>query len=359
MNKTITIMLLALLAVSCDKEPKFKVEGNVDGGDGKSLVLSKADFAGRWIDIDSVRVGNDGSFSIAVASPASPEIFRLSLGDRYIYIPVDSVETITLSTTAGNYGRSFKLSGTPDAERMTEFETEVMNVNMSDSVALCNFKRTVYTKYIQNSQGSIMSYYVLTKIKDGKPLFDAANASDAKYYAAVATQFDQFKPEDPHGKMVKEASLNAMRRQNALKGKQRVVEAAEIAALDIELPDVSGKNVKLSDMLGKGKPVAVIFSMMNEKESPLLNRELAGIYNRAGGRVAFYHVSLDKDAYAWRDAAKNLPWTNVLDANGLTSGAVVDYNVRTLPAFFIYSAAGELVDRAADLDDFEKKLSLY
>ncbi len=48
--------------------------------------------------------------------------------------------------------------------------------------------------YIRDGQGSIVSYYVLTKTHGGKALFDPEDPSDTKYYAAVATQFQEFRP---------------------------------------------------------------------------------------------------------------------------------------------------------------------
>lgn len=348
-------IVLLLGATGCDRDPKFKVKGDIAGGEGKTLILSKADFAGRWIVVDSTHVGKNGEFSFQSASPASPEIYRLSLGDSFIYLPVDSVETIDVETSADKFGVDFKLSGTPQAEQMEAFEKELMKLGTPDSAQLENFKKSVYTKYIQDSHGGIMSYYVLTKIIGDKPLFDASNTSDMRYYAAVATQYDQFRPQDPHGKMVRETSLAGMRKRNSEQGKRRVVEAQEITILDIALPDENDKTRKLSELTGKGKPVVVVFGMMNAQESPAFNRQLAEFKN--GHNVDYYHVSLDADQYAWRDAARNLPWVTVIDARGMNSNAMTDYNVTTIPAFYIYDGSGELREKANDFKELEKKLS--
>lgn len=337
-------------------DAQFKVDGEVYGAEGKSLVLEKSDFYGRWIPVDSVKIGRTGKFSIKADAPASPEVYRLSLGDRFIYLPVDSVETLTISTSDADFGAKFSLSGTPQAERMAEFEKELLALNSPDSASMANFKRNVFTKYIKDGEGSILSYYVLTKTYDGKPLYNPEDAEDAKYYAAVATQFDNYRPDDPHGRMVKDVSLRAMRARNTAKGKKNVLKANEIRVLDIDLPDETGKNVRLSDIVGKGKPVVVIFSMMGAAESPAFNRELARIYNAKAGTVEFYHVSFDPGQYEWREAASNLPWITVLDPQGTSSTALVDYNVGSLPAIFLYNAAGDLVDRPESLSALERKL---
>ena len=346
---------LAFVLVGCG-EAKFKIDGNVEGAGGKTLVLEKADFGGRWIAVDSTHVASSGAFSISSAAPASPEIYRLALGDSFIYLPVDSVEHLTLSTTLSGFGNEYALTGTPQAERMTQFEKELQNAFLNDSVAMADFKRTVYTKYIKDGNGSILGYYVLTKIYNGKPLYDPFDASDAKYYAAVATQFDNYRPNDPHGRMVKEVSLEAMRNRHSANGLKRVIEASELSVIDIDLPDASGKNVKLSDVVGKGKPVILVFSMMNDANSPGFNRELAKIYNSRNGGVQIYQVSFDEGQYEWREAVANLPWINVIDPAAMSSTALRDYNVGSLPAVFLYDSSGELVDRPESLADLERKL---
>lgn len=349
----IGITALSGILLSCN-EAKFRIEGEVAGGEGESLVLEKSDFGGRWIAVDSTKIGNGGKFSIGGDAPASPEVYRLSLGDRFIYLPVDSIENLTLTTTADNFGHSYTLSGTQQAELMAAFETEMMGLQNPDSASLANFKRSVFTKYIKDGEGSILSYYVLTKIYDGKPLYDPADPQDMKYYSAVATQFENYKPNDPHGKMVKEVSLAAMKKRNSEQGKKNVIEANEIRVIDIALPNTENKTTRLSDVVGKGKPVIVVFSMMLDENAPAFNRELARIYNKGG--VEIYQISFDAAQYEWREAARNLPWINVLDPNGTASTALLDYNVGGLPAVFLYNAAGDLVARPESLKDLERRL---
>lgn len=351
----ISIMAVSGFMLSCG-ESKFEVNGEVAGGDGKSLILEKSDFGGTWIAVDSTRIGKGGKFAIGGDAPASPEVYRLSLGEKFIYLPIDSIESLTLTTTADGFGHTYTLSGTQQAELMAAFESEILGLQNPDSVALANFKKSVFSKYIKDGEGSILSYYVLTKIYDGKPLYNPSDPQDLKYYSAVATQFENYRPNDPHGRMVKEVSLAAMKKRNTEQGKQNIYEADEIKVIDISLPDTDNKTVRLSDIVGKGKPVVVIFSMMLDSQAPAFNRELARIYNNHQGRVEFYQISFDTGQYEWREAAKNLPWINVLDPNGTASTALLDYNVGSLPAVFLYNSVGELVSRPESLKDLESKL---
>lgn len=352
----VAAVFLGALAFQSCSEPRFKINGKVEGGEDKTLVLAKSDFNGRWVIVDSTRISSSGNFSISMEAPASPEIYRLSLGERFIYLPVDSVETLTVTSPAVAFGSDFTISGSEQAGKMAEFEKSLQGVNSADSAALSDFKRDVYQKYLRDSRGSIMSYYVLTKIVGGKPLYNPESKDDARYYAAVATSFEQFRPNDPHTALLKNVSLDAMRRKNSATGKKRVLEANEIELIDIALQDENGNERSLSDIAGKGKKTVVIFGMMNERDSPAFNAELAKIYNRFGSAVEFYHISLDADRYAWRDAATNLPWITVYEPEGANSKVLLNYNVTQLPAFYIYNERGALSARADNLEELNKKL---
>lgn len=343
-----------LAMTGCGRDNEFRIEGDVEGAADRSIVLEKADFQGRWTAIDSTRTDKNGKFRIEATAPGAPEIYRLSMDGRFIYLPVDHTDRLTVTSTASNFGSDFSVKGTEQAEQMAQFEKELHALDFNDASKREEFKKTVFTKYLKEARGSVFSYYVLTKTVDGKPLYDINDMGDLKYYAAVATAFDQYKPEDPHTLLLREASMNAMRKRNTEAGKQRVFEAEETGIIDMTLPDEEGNERKLSDFTGKGKKTVLIVSMMNEAESPAVNKALADVYKRGG--VEFYHVSVDDDQYAWREASRNLPWTTVFDAQGMVSGVLTKYNVTSLPTFFIYDSAGNLTARALTVKELSSKL---
>ncbi len=355
-RSTLAAAVLALSLCGCG-EARFKINGDIAGADNKSIVLEKSDFHGRWIPIDSARTSSSGSFSISRPAPAAPEIFRLELEGKYIYLPIDSAETVNVESSLASFGTEFSLSGTPKAEMLERFEKDVMALpdNISPD-SLSAFKKSVYSKYMRDGQGSIVSYYILTKLVGGKALFNPGNDDDLKYFAAVATGFKELRPNDPHTALLEKTSIDGIRRKNANNGKRLEIQAEELRVIDIDLPDENGKNRKLSELVGNGKPPVVIFSLLTHPDSPALNLELSKLYSRLGGNVNFYQVSLDPDQYAWREAAKNLPWVTVFDPDGQYSKAAQSYNVYDIPTYFIYTAGGDLSDRAQTIDELRKKL---
>lgn len=356
LSKYLLLLLpLSFFSFSCS-ENKFKIKGEIYGGEEKAIVVEKSDFQGRWLPIDSIHINKNGGFTFSFPAPASPEIYRLSLNNQYIYIPVDSTETLTLNTSYDKFGKDFELAGSPNAERMNSFEKDLHSAISTSPDSLVDFKRMVYSNYMKDFPGSILNFYILTKTIDGKALYNPTDAKDSKYFAAVATGFQSARPDDPHTALLEQTALQALKKKNSEEGKFKTIEADEISLIDIDLQDETGENVKLSDIAGQGKPVVVIFSLLNLQDSPELNIALANIYKRVEGKVIFYNVSLDADQYAWREAAKNLPWITVYSPGQDSSVDAVRYNVFQIPSFYIYNEKGELASRPMTLEELNKSL---
>jgi len=160
--------------------------------------------------------------------------------------------TCRLRPLLKEFGKEWTLTGSDNAVMMEKFEKEANKLLSADKDSVARFKRKVFTEIILPSQASIMSYYVLTKTLGDTPLYDIEDQQDAKYFGAVATAYGQLKPNDPHTKLLEQTSLDAMRRRNAAKGKQRVIEANEVAMFEIDLQDKTGKHRRLSDVLKRG-----------------------------------------------------------------------------------------------------------
>ncbi len=346
--------ILLLAAGGCG-EKGFKIEGQVADSDNDKLLLEKADYAGYWTIVDSTRTDGKGNFKFSQPQQSGPEIFRLNMDDKYIYLPVDSTETLKVTTSKSNFGHDFDVSGTEQAVRMAQFEKDLIAFSpyFDNADSASNFKKRVYSEYLQDAHGGIISYYILTKVVGNTPLYDPTTR-DYKYIQAVANSYNDFKPNDAHAPFLLNLAAAARRHHNDLNGVTKVIEAEEVKMLDIELNDENGNPRKLSDLVGKGKPVIVAFTLMRDGVTPEINRQLAELYN--AGRVDIYNVSPDRDQYGWRTSAANLPWVTVLDPSAGQDNVFIQYNVGELPTFFLYNAAGELSARAASVKELRQKL---
>lgn len=68
-------------------------------------------------------------------------------------------------------------------------------------------------------------------------------------------------------------------------------------------------------------------------------------------------MSVDEDEYAWKQAAKNLPWITVY--NSVADGGKVlrQYNVAQVPTTFVFNREGELVERVLDIADLDSAVA--
>ncbi len=342
------------LAGGCG-EKGFKIEGQLADSDGDKVLLEKADFSGYWTIVDSTRTDSKGNFKFAQPQQSGPEIFRLSLDDKYIYLPVDSTESLTVKSSKDKFGHDFEVSGSEQAARMAQFEKDLIAFapNFSNADSLKEFKRRIYNEYIHDSRGNVISYYILTKTVGNQPLFDPTT-EDYRYIVAVANNYNNFRPNDAHTPFLINLAKAAQRHHNDQNGIRTVINAEEITLLEIALNDENGNEKKLSELVGKGKPVILAFTLMRDGTTPEINRQLAEIYK--AGRADIYNVSPDRDQYGWREAAGNLPWTTVLDPSAGNDKVFVQYNVGALPTFFIYNAKGELSARCATVSEIKEKL---
>lgn len=355
-SKFAAVAASVILLAGC-RGDGYRISGDVEGADKENtILLEKADPNGAWFALDSVSL-DGGSFSFKGEAPEHSEIMRLRLGDAYIYLPVDSAADLSVKTTLKDFGRDFTVAGTEEADAFNRFEQRLRAVapHMENADSMAAFKRRVYNEFLKDARGSLTSYYVLTKIVDGKPLYDAAE--DYRFFAAVATGFREFRPDDPRATLLENVAREGMRQHNLKAGNKRVLQAEEIDILEITLPDERGENASLSSAVGKGQPVALVFANLRGDGAPELIMKLRGLHERG---TKIYQVSFDQDQHAWRETAVNLPWTTVWasDVNGGAKTAV-DYNVQELPTYYIYNRDGQLAARAENFESLASQLSGY
>lgn len=348
LRTTIGAALLAGLSLTtnCGGKNEFTVEGHLTGATDSPILLERMDANAGWVVMESVEPDADGRFAFSAKAPEHPELYRLNYNDKYVYLPVDSLEHFSLTANAADISSGFKLCGSPQAEELTAFEAEALKVERyanNDSIAA--FRKRVFNRYLKDGRGNILSYYILTKRIGENYLIDYTDP----LYWAVATSFETYKPEDPHTKLLTERAMQgqSMARKQRGKANTKVIEATQTAMIEVRLPGLDGKEAALSSLLGKGKPVILAFGGMTIPDAPIINMELRKIYD--SGKADIYQVCLDQDQFQWSQSAKALPWTVVYDPDGLRSRHAANYNLASIPAYFIYNASGELVNSTGDV----------
>ena len=381
MKKVTFAALAALTITACSSGPKFQVNGDVSGADGKMLYLEASGLEGI-VPLDSVKLKGEGTFSFKQPRPESPEFYRLRIDDKIINFSVDSIETIQIKAPYVDFSTTYTVEGSENSNKIKELTLKQIRLQkevddllaalrsnrmghdvFEDSLAtlLNNYKEDVKVNYIFAAPNTAAAYFALFQKLNNYLIFDPLNnKDDVKCFAAVATSLNNAFPHAVRSKNLYNIVIKGMkntRQPQAKEGKARPLVSSEekiveTGIIDIALRDVKGNVRKLTDL--KGKVVLLDFSVFQSPAgSPhnLMLRELYNEYAKQG--LEIYQVSLDADEHYWKTAADNLPWVCVRDGNGVYSTNVAVYNVRQVPSIFLINRNNELKLRGEDIKDLE------
>lgn len=337
--------MIAAILTGCTGSPRWTVNGTVADAAGSTLVLEAPGRTGAWYVMDSVSLSGNGSFAMGGDALTYPEVFRLTLGDKQIYFPIDSAETVTVTTTAAGFGSDYTLAGSASAEMLAHVDQRVRQSASAGTDSL--LKRELSGMLIGDPSG-IVAYYIVRKQVEGRPIFDPANPSDLRIIGAVANAYDQFRPNDPRTAQLKDLFLSQKRAMLGTPVATDTIYADEVPLFDIKLYDNKGVEQSLVDVASKHKAVILNFTLYTAEASPAVNLQLAKAYDRFRDKgLEIYQVAADADEYAWRQSAANLPWITVYHTPVSPASNMMNYNVTALPATFLI-VDGEIRERITD-----------
>ena len=349
--KKITFAALAALTITaCSTGPKFQVNGDVSGADGKMLYLEASGLEGI-IPLDSVKLKGEGTFSFKQARPESPEFYRLRIDDKVINFSVDSIETVQIKAPYVDFSTDYTVEGSENSNKIGHDVFE-------DSLAtlLGKYKEDVKVNYIFAAPNTAAAYFALFQKLNNYLIFDPLNnKDDVKCFAAVATSLNNTFPNAVRSKNLYNIVIKGMKNTRQPQAKALEIpqdKIVETGIIDIALRDVKGNVRKLTDL--KGKVVLLDFSVFQSPAGAPHNLMLRELYNTyASQGLEIYQVSLDADEHYWKTSAANLPWVCVRDGNGVYSTNVAVYNVRQVPSIFLINRNNELKLRGEDIKDLE------
>ncbi|MGI6231754.1 MAG: thioredoxin-like domain-containing protein [Prevotella sp.] len=374
-------LVMLLLAVASCSDKKFSVSGTITDAKDSLLYFENMGLNGPET-VDSVKLGEDGSFSFSDEAPGNPEFYRLRIGRQIVNIGIDSTEEVSITASYPTMSQQYEVKGSYECTKMKELalmqlglqaqvDALAQNPNISydreaDSVAvlLAAYKYKVERQYIFREPMKAYAYYALfqTVMVGGRPqlIFDPrSNKDDVKVFAAVATSWDTYYPGSLRGKNLHNIAIEGMKNVRIVQAQQnQTIDASKISTagvIEIALPDNKGVVRRLTDL--KGKVVLLDFNVFKADGSVKHNMWLRSLYNKyhkAG--LEIYQVSVDSDEHFWKTSTEALPWVSVRDENGLESNALSQYNVQQIPTFFLIDKNNVLQKRDTQIKDIDAEI---
>ena len=376
MKKYFVLALTVLAMVSCG-EKKFHVEGTITDAKDSLLLFENVGIEEITV-VDSVRLGEDGSFSFSGLAQEAPEFYRLRIAGQIINVSVDSTETITVKAKYPQMATQYEVSGSDNCLKIKELSLKQIELRQR-AIAISNnedltvketndsiyklvnqYKEVVKKDYIFAEPNKAYAYFALFQTLGDMLLFNPRNnREDIKAFAAVATSWDSYYPNSARGANLHNIAIEGMKnvRINDAAQAQQIdpSKVEESGIIDVALNDNKGKMRHLKDL--KGKVVLLDFHVFAANESPARILQLREIYNKYHAQgFEVFQVSIDTDEHFWKQQTAALPWISVRAEGGTQSNTLTLYNVQSIPEFFLIDRGSNIVGRSQTIKNLEEAI---
>lgn len=352
---------LAFMAALASCASKASVEGTIAGASDAQVVVKLLD-VNRYTVLDTIKTDAKGKFAYSIeVEEGMPEfVYLFYKNNKVASLLLEKGDKVAVETDT--LGRNCVLSGSEESAKLLQVEKDlaltaakldklsdklIATKDQKEAKAISSEITKEYisyyrsrVQYVMENSKSLTSIPVLYQSFSSElPVF--GQLTDALHFDMVC---DSLETVYPASRYVKALRKEAQTRMNELNLSAKIQEAPQIGFPDIELPDIKGEKVKLSEV--DAKVVMLHFWSSTVAEQKMFNQEiLLPLYNQYKDRgFEIYSVALDVDKATWASVVKNqnLGWVNVCDSRGTSSPYIPLYNVNEIPlSFFI--ANGELV----------------
>lgn len=376
----IALAVVAVLGMASCNEKKFHVNGTIGNAADSTLYFENMSLNGPVV-IDSVKLSADGTFAFDDKAPTAPEFYRLRIAGQIINIAIDSTETVSVKAEYPGMASQYEVSGSEECSRIKQLTLMQMSLQtqlnaiasnpqlgadaVNDSVArvIEAYKTRVKTDYIFKEPMKASSYFALfqTLNAGGQSVLifnPRSSEQDVKVFAAVATSWDTFYPNEERGENLHNIAIEGMKDIRIIKSKQAqgVIAANKVnttGIIDFTLTDNKGQECRLSSL--QGKVVMLDFHLFADEKSLqriMMLRELYNKYHAAG--LEIYQVSVDSDEHFWKTQTAALPW--ICTRAGDDARVLQLYNVQQVPTFFLLDRNCNVVKRDAQIKDIDAEI---
>ena len=376
---TLSMGLLVMLSSCSGEGNKFRIQGTITGAVGKTLFLEHQGLTAIE-PIDSAVLDERGKYKMGGEAPEYPEFYRLRLEKQVIPFSVDSIETITINSDAQSFATGYTIEGSIPAEKIKHVWLAQLDANVAMSQLVqkydagkisyadfANHRDSILQSYKDVAQEVIfedpkspVAYFALFQQIDGNLIFNIYDKKDSRIFAAVANVYDTFYPESErrdHLYNLALRSIAVVRQQEKTAREIARIDSLpqpkvrRIGYFDISLPNIDGKEVRLSEV-AKDHMTLLSFTAMDTDWSVAYQSQISSLYQTYSGHgLRIYQVSFDGDSYVWKNRVAQQPWHNVRDTDGVYSSLIGLYNIGSLPALFLINAQGDIVARASSFDE--------
>lgn len=370
--KALPVVVCMLVMASCGEQ--FHVTGSISNAKDSLLYFEHNGLDG-FTTVDSVKLDDAGSFDFAGDAVDNPEFYRLRIAGQIINIGIDSTETVDVKASYPMMASDYDVKGSYENEKIKELALKQMQLQSrcqaagNDSIVnvlIDGYKQDVERNYIFKEPMRAYSYFALFQYvvigNQARMIFDPTrDANDNKVFGAVATSWDTYYPDCDRTKNLHNITIQGMKNDRIVKSEKRDIEidASKVSTsgvIEIALNDNHGNLRRLTDL--KGQVVMLDFHVFSAgEESTKRIMALRSLYNKYHERgFEIYQISLDPNQHFWLEQTANLPWISVWAPQNQQEQLLANYNVQSIPTYFLIDRNNVLQKRDVQIKDLDKEI---
>lgn len=378
MKPTLFLSLLLLTLIACNHKDTFRIKGEIKDAPNQSVYLQQID-VDRISVIDSTKTNRNGKFSFKV-KVQEPTFYNLQFGNNQSITLLGEPETeANITGSASNLSRTYEISGSENSALI-----KLLNNRLAQTQQTMDSLRKAYTAVpadpsydpqriaIQNEWNSVIeqqtkfsrnfiikhavspvAYYALYQKLDPDN-FVLMPDTDLQSYRIVISSMQAIRPESQYTKALS-AHYEQIMKQKKNQTIRTLIENSENNLPEINLPDVKGDSIRLSQL--RGKYILLDFTVLGAKESAAHIKQLKDIYQKYRNKgLEIYQVCLDPNQLQWEELVRqfDIKWKCVRDGAGTQSQVVAIWNVQSIPFNYIINKEYEIAGKnlfGSRLDD--------
>lgn len=331
------------------EQQRLRVSGRILNGGGKTLTLDRLGVESGFEPLSTTVINDDGVFELNTTSNQEA-IYQLRTQDK---------GNMVLFVGPGNYEvnadynnlQEYTVSNSPESKKLLDFYLMIESYNTK--IEKLDERKDKLTDYeaLKSLLDSMPIYHEKIREDKTKDIKAFVNANRNSLLATIACDridflrntrfaldvFEEQYEKYPYSTYVKNMGKKLIRYKPTAIGE---------VAKELVMPDLNGKNHRLSDM--KGKYVLLYFMIGYSTECQAYNKELIQIYNRFKPKgFEIYGVTLDMTESEWRNtiSEQNINFLTVGDMLGEKSYAFKHYLAMELPMTYLIDPDGIIVDK--------------
>lgn len=362
MKKILTLFAFSALFWACNNQPKnalagnfaknkYTITGTIDGAiEGDTVVLES--IKNMEAEIISQTVIKNGVFTFeGVQDSVVPRYlscltekeaysipFFLENGD--ISVKIKTNEDAVTGTPSNEIFQEIRSKRNEMIRKFNEIDKN-QSLSEDEKNAQSDEAEMVYNQILKGTMEKNMTNPVgIFLFKE--QYFENSLAENQLLFSKIPTHF------------LKDIELQQIQKQ--MEAIQKTSENQKFTDFEMKTPE--GKSVKLSDFVGKGKPVLLDFWASWCGPCRQAMPELIKIYKKYNGKFEVVGVSFDDKQESWKNAISHLKltWKQMSDLKGWKSEAAIRYGINAIPHTLLIDGQGVIVGRDLHGKALEQKL---